>query len=288
MAIQVLGKLLNQDVRILFAMDGQCALDMALSEQPDLILLDVIMPGLNGYELCARLKADPATEHIPVIFVTSMGDEADEARGLRAGAIDYICKPYSSPIISNRIKNILEFKKYGDMFKMLSSVDGLTGLANRRYFDAALTREWWRLMRNKLPISLAFLDIDFFKGYNDHYGHLAGDDCLRRVANILTAVPNRPGDLVARWGGEEFAVILPETDLEGAQKIAEKLREAVAALELPNATPLAIAGIVTVSLGVSTVVPTPGSLPKSLIQTADENLYKAKDLGRNRIFPALL
>lgn len=280
--IQTLGSLLMPFGRILFAMDGAKALAMALSELPDLILLDITMPDLNGYEICARLKADPATAHIPVIFVSARDDEADERMGLEAGAIDYIRKPFSTPIIQNRVKNHLEFKRYGDLLRKLSSMDGLTGLANRRLFEETLTREWKRAMRNCRPISLIILDIDHFKAYNDFYGHLAGDDCLQKVAEALLEVPKRAGDMVARWGGEEFAVIMPETALSGATILAHDLHMAVAALALPHAAS-PVAAIVTVSVGVSTLLPSGEYSSKDLLQLADKNLYTAKNLGRNRV-----
>ncbi|MBF0375099.1 MAG: diguanylate cyclase, partial [Alphaproteobacteria bacterium] len=224
--VRMLGEVLSD------LCDGQVATEaaegiaLARAEAPDLVLLDVMMPGMDGYEACRRLKADPRTCHVPVIFVTSLDEEADEAHGLEIGAIDYITKPFSVPIVRARVRNHLELKRHRDLLESLSSLDGLTEIPNRRRLDEHLDQEWRRCARHGLPLSLLLLDIDHFKPYNDTFGHQAGDDCLRLVAGALRDCARRPGDLVARYGGEEFACVLPGVGGEAARGMAEALREA--------------------------------------------------------------
>ncbi len=280
--IQVLSGILGDEVAILFATHGEEALRIAQSGRPDLVLLDVMMPGMDGYAVCAALRAAPETRDVPVIFVTALGDDADEARGLQAGAIDYITKPVSPPIVRARVRNHLDLKRCRDVLGRLSTLDGLTGIANRRRFDEALENEWRRGQRSGEPLSVLLGDIDCFKAYNDRYGHLAGDECLRRVARAIEGNVRRPADLAARWGGEEFAVLLPETGHDGALRVAEKLRAAVEALALPHKASTA-AQVVTLSLGAGTLIPDPGLPPADLVQLADDGLYNAKRGGRNRV-----
>src|SRR5579859_4005198 len=207
---------------------------MAIDRQPDLILLDVVMPGLDGFEVCRRLRAEERTQRIPIVFITGLNALEDERRGLELGAIDFISKPVQAAIVRLRVRNHLELKRYRDFLEDLSLVDGLTGIGNRRRFDEFLLREWRRSRRGRAPLALVLLDVDNFKAFNDHYGHAAGDDCLREVAATIAMLVRRPGDLCARYGGEEFAAILPHTDLTGARTLAERIREAVLALEIPH------------------------------------------------------
>jgi diguanylate cyclase (GGDEF)-like protein len=279
--IEVLSEVLNVEYEVLFATSGEDALDIAFDETPDLILLDIMMPNMDGYEVCARLKADSRTRAIPVIFVTAMDQEEDETKGLAAGAIDYLTKPVRPPIVRARVHNHLELKRYRDVLEQLSTTDGLTGVANRRRFDEFLEREWSRARRNKTPISLVMLDIDFFKAFNDHYGHLAGDDCLRRVARTLASAVRRPADLVARYGGEEFACLLPDTDDKGAAWMANRFFETMNDLDIPHAYSEA-ANHVTLSMGVATLTPLVGQSHSELVMRADQLLYEAKRNGRNR------
>ena len=280
--IELLGQTLSDSAEIIFATRGEEALAIALEQLPDLILLDVLLPDLDGYEVCRRLKAEPKTKSIPVIFVTAMDQEADEARGLEAGAIDYITKPIRPPIVRARVSNHLELKLYRDMLETLSSIDGLTGIANRRRFDEALDREWRRAQRLCAPISLIMMDIDRFKEFNDNYGHVAGDSCLRRLARVFAESMKRPADLVARYGGEEFACILPDTSGEGAEWLASSLRQRVSGLAIPHAFSPA-ADHVTISAGAATIFPAPDQDAQELILHADQALYAAKADGRNRI-----
>jgi len=281
--IEILNEVLGAEYDSLFAMDGATALRLAIEQEPDLILLDVVMPGLDGHEVCKRLKAEPRTRGIPVIFISGLSDESDEAKGLEIGAIDYITKPFSPPIVRARVRNHLQLKRYQDMLERLSVIDGLTGIANRRRFDEALDLEWLRARRQGTKLSLIIIDVDCFKAFNDNYGHAAGDECLKRVAAVLADSVSRPGDLVARYGGEEFVVIMPETDAAGAIVIAETLRRDVLSLALPHAFSSA-GDVVSVSVGGATVVParhTQGH--EELVKLADTRLYEAKHAGRNRV-----
>lgn len=280
--LEVLGEVLGDDYEVLVATSGRDALKIAEEQLPDIILLDVMMPEMNGYETCALLKDNHQTSLIPVIFVTALDTDTDEARGLEAGAIDYITKPFSPPIVQVRIRNHLELKRQRDFLENLAFLDGLTGISNRLQFDRRIKEEWRRSSRNGELLSLVLIDIDFFKKYNDHYGHLAGDNCLRQVAEALASSLKRPGDMVARYGGEEFACILPQTDAEGTFRIAETLRKAVADLNIPHAAST-VADHVTLSLGLATCTPSPASTPETLVTTADRMLYLAKKEGRNRV-----
>ncbi|OEF96528.1 diguanylate cyclase [Desulfuribacillus alkaliarsenatis] len=282
--IMALADLLKDVWAIKIATNGKDALRIAFSEdQPDLILLDVMMPDMDGYEVCKRLKAAPETKHIPIVFVTAMNQAKDEEYGLSLGAIDYITKPISPPIVKARVNNHLELKRYRDLLKENSMVDGLTGVANRRRFDEAIELEWRRALRYEHSLSLLMVDIDYFKRYNDTYGHLEGDECLRKVAITLKQTLKRPLDMLARWGGEEFACLLPDTDAESAFKVAEQLRKAIVGLQLPHESS-PISEYVTVSIGVATVLPNAEMHREDLFKQSDEALYKAKENGRNQIF----
>ncbi|MBB3262682.1 diguanylate cyclase (GGDEF)-like protein [Azospirillum sp. OGB3] len=280
--VHVLSRILKDEHDIYFATDGAKALELAQSRLPDLVLLDIMMPGMDGYEVCSRLKTDPITRDIPVIFISAKSEVEDETYGLEVGAIDFISKPISPPIVKARVRNHLLLKRQTDLLRTLSFNDGLTGIANRRRFDEVLLREWRRCGRVQLPLSLIMLDVDQFKPYNDHYGHQAGDECLRAVAQLLVGQMMRPGDLIARYGGEEFVCLLPETDEDGAVKVAERLRQTVAERRLPHAVSH-VADHITISLGVATARPLLDDTPDRLTQLADGLLYEAKRAGRNRV-----
>ncbi|MEO5346250.1 MAG: diguanylate cyclase [Magnetococcus sp. YQC-9] len=280
--IAVLTDILEERYEILFATDGEKAIELAKSAQPDLILLDVKMPGVDGYEVCARLKEERDTAHIPIIFVTAMSDESDEAHGLELGAMDYITKPVSPPVVKARVRNQIELKQARDQLMRLAITDGLTGLSNRRHFDAMLEKEHQRLARTRGLLSLILFDLDHFKAFNDTYGHLAGDDCLRQVGGVVLHTLTRAADLGARYGGEEFVCLLPETNHEGAVALAERLRHGVLELKIPHAKSSA-ARHVTMSLGVVTVRCIAGRSPLHVVALADEQLYAAKSAGRNRV-----
>lgn len=274
--------ILEEECNTLTTDNGEEAIRLAIEHQPDLILLDILMPGMNGFEVCRRLKADPRTRAIPVIFLTSLSKEEDEERGLWLGAIDYITKPFSSPVVRARVRNHLELRRQRDLLERLSNVDGLTGIANRRLFDESIQREWLRCQRQGEPLSLLMIDVDLFKSYNDGYGHLAGDECLKRVAGALSHGLARATDVVARYGGEEFACILPVTYVEGAAIVAEQLRASVAGLAIPHAFS-SVTDHVTVSIGGAAVFPAPEITLTDFLATADRELYEAKRGGRDRV-----
>ncbi len=279
--IQVLNLALNGEYKVLFASDGEGALDLAARALPDLILLDVNMPGINGFEVCLALKSNPVLCNIPVIFITSLTQEIDEAKGLELGAVDYITKPIVSALVKLRVRNHLDLKRQRDELSRLSSLDGLTGLNNRRTFDERLHHEWRRALRHGVTLSLIMIDIDYFKLYNDTFGHLAGDDCLREVARALKQSLHRAEDFTARYGGEEFVCLLPRIQGKELESMAEKLRRNVEKLRIPHPASQ-VTPYVTVSLGVASRIPTPTGSPEMLLATADRLLYLSKSLGRNR------
>ena len=285
--IQVMRQVFQEDCQVFAATSGEQALQIATSKAPDLVLLDVVMPGMDGYEVCAKLKADPFTAHIPVMFVTGNRDEESEAKGLDVGAVDFISKPVNVRIVRARARTHIQLKRQSDLLRQLVYLDGLTGVANRRRFDEMSRVEWDRMQRRQTPLSLALVDVDRFKRYNDLRGHQAGDECLRTVGQALAARTHRAGDLLARYGGEEFVLLLPDTPLDGAMALAEQLRSAVEGLALPH--PDAEHGRVTVSIGVSACsgASAQATLEK-LLHAADEQLYAAKSQGRNRVVGAAL
>ena len=279
--IDILVGLLSDKYRVKAARNGRKALEIARSATPpDLILMDVVMPEMDGYEACRRLKSESDTAAIPVIFVTTLADDEDEEKGLRMGAVDYITKPFRSAIVMARVENHLKLKSYQDLLKQQSNLDGLTGLPNRRAFDELLAQEWRRGARLESPLSLVMLDIDCFKQYNDNYGHIPGDEVLRKVGKALASV-GRSHDFVGRYGGEEFVCLLPHTDTGGAANVAAKLQQAVGELQISHEYSQA-AEHVSISLGVASVVPAAEGEPVALIEKADAMLYEAKEKGRNR------
>jgi diguanylate cyclase (GGDEF)-like protein len=283
--IKVLTDLLREDHKIMAAKTGEQALKAARGPNPpDLILLDIMMPGLDGYEVCKRLKADSRTMHIPVIFVTALDALDDEAKGFEIGAVDYITKPFKPVIVKARVRTHIQLKRKTDLLDRMALLDGLTEIPNRRSFDVTLEKEISRAARSKSFLSLILMDIDFFKKYNDHYGHVAGDSCLRQVARAVEGVKKRASDFVARYGGEEFVMILPGSDMKGAMQLAEGVRCAVAALNIQHITS-DVAAYVSLSLGVATILPDRKMSSVDLIEAADKALYQAKANGRNCVIP---
>jgi len=281
--IRLLAAGLEEDYEIAFAKSGPEALRAAVSDpQPELILLDIIMPDMDGYDVCRILKANMVTKNIPVIFLTGMSEVEDETRGLEIGAVDYITKPFSMAIVKARMRTHLELKRHRDMFEQIASLDGLTGIPNRRRFDEVYDVEWKRAMRGESALSVLMIDIDHFKAYNDQYGHGAGDECIKRVATTLAECVRRAGDFLARYGGEEFVGLLSDTSPAGAAGVAEAMRASVSDLGVPHSSSSA-AGVVTISVGVATGVPTSDDAPVSLVESADTALYAAKRGGRNRV-----
>lgn len=281
--IRVLIEALKDDYAIVPAVNGATALKIAEeTPHPDLILLDIRMPEMDGFEVIKQLKENDNTRYIPVIFVTAISEVTNEAMGFQLGAVDYITKPFHPHIVKARVKTHLELKRRGDILEMLSSIDSLTGVPNRRRFDEFLQSEWRRAIRNQTSISLIMIDIDFFKQYNDKYGHAAGDECLKRVAQTLSDSIHRSHDLLARFGGEEFSVVLPETDFTGALTLAEKMRKDVEEINILHEDS-AVAHHLTISLGTATAVPSTDSESGSLMKNADNALYEAKKSGRNQV-----
>ena len=280
--IQVMYQIFGSEFQVFMATSGAQALAICKDNPPDLVLLDIVMPGMDGFEVCTLLKADNATRNIPVIFVTAHTDAVQETHGLDVGAVDFITKPVNPVVVRARVKTHLMLKLQSDVMRKLVFLDGLTGVFNRRYFDQQLAMEMARSVRNQSPLALIMLDVDFFKRYNDHYGHQAGDDCLRQIAATIKEGLRRPADLVARYGGEEFACILPETDFDDAMTLARDLELRVRNKNIPHAASDA-ATTVTISLGVAgrRGVNSSGEAG-ALLATADAQLYLAKNSGRGR------
>lgn len=280
--IEVMSGTLEDLGEVLFATNGAEAIDLCLREKPDIIILDIMMPEMDGFEVCRRLKQMPETSSIPIIFATAMTDNTDEAKGFEIGAVDYISKPIVAPVVVARVKNHLQLKQYRDHLENIAFIDGLTGIPNRRSFDQHIRAEWQRGVRSASELSLLLIDIDHFKQYNDTYGHQAGDACLAVVAKALSSSVHRPGDLVARYGGEEFVCILPATNIEGASAIGTTLREAVNYLKIPHKSS-SVCNQVTISIGGASIMPDQSSDIGDLIGAADAMLYKAKSEGRDRV-----
>jgi two-component system, chemotaxis family, response regulator WspR len=293
----------NADIEFHAISDGEQALQAAQKIKPTVILQDLMMPKVDGFELVRRFRSHPDTESIPIIVLSANDDPQLKARGFEGGANDYVVKlpdklelvariRYHSNAYISRLQRDDAFRSLRVSQRQLAevnlelqkqaSLDGLTGIANRRRLDEALQGEWQRAQRSQCPLSLLLCDIDFFKGYNDTYGHLAGDLCLKKVAQVLAASVRRPADLAARYGGEEFVVLLPDTDLEGALAVAASCREEIEALAVPT-TVSSAAGVVTMSIGVASLIPPQSMRYEKLVSRADLALYKAKDNGRNRV-----
>jgi diguanylate cyclase (GGDEF)-like protein/PAS domain S-box-containing protein len=283
--VDLLADTFRDEYEVLRASEGGAALEIAARKMPDMILLDVMMPGIDGYEVCRRLKREHRTSSIAVIFITSLRDVAEETKGLELGAVDYVSKPINSITVRARVSNQIRLKRAQDELARLAATDALTGLANRRRFDEMLAYEYARHARSGTEFSLILMDIDYFKNFNDNYGHVCGDDCLRKVAQVISGVMLRATDLVARFGGEEFVFLLPETDLNGAFVFAEKVRKSISDLAMPHAYS-SVANHITVSLGVISVWQLPGRSISNIVAQADAQLYEAKASGRNRVCAA--
>lgn len=284
--IEILMELFHDDYKIAAARNAQRALKVAFSDAPpDIILSDILMPEMDGYEFCAKIKEDPRTKNIPVIFITAVSEIMDENRGFALGAVDYITKPFHPPMVKARVKLHLNLKRKQELLEEFAFIDALTEIPNRRRFDEIMGQEWRRASRSTYPISLMIIDIDHFKLYNDTYGHGQGDDSLRSVASSMVSALRRAGDFMARYGGEEFAVVLPDTTATEAIKIAQNIQTAVDDLAIEHkASP--VAHHVTISIGIATITPGDSEItitPKNLIEAADKKLYEAKSLGRHTI-----
>ncbi len=291
------GLLVSMGHEVVEAEDGAQALQVYASAKPELVLIDVMMPVLDGYEAAKRLRREHPDDWVPIIFLSSMEEDQDLDRAIDAGGDDYLVKPVSRVVLNAKIRALhrlesmrrkllavtSELAQTNRTLETMSRLDGLTGIANRRYLDTYLPAELARSARSKAPLSLILADIDHFKDFNDHYGHQAGDACLKKVADALHAAARRPADLAARYGGEEFAIVLPETPLVGALEVAKNVAHLIAELNLPHAASETHASI-TISQGIATCEAGEAALSaEHLIERADQALYRAKDLGRNRV-----
>lgn len=297
-------------IELVRAMSGEEALSKILDHDFALVLLDVQMPGMDGYEVAELMRGNKKTKTIPIIFVTAeVKDEQHLFKGYESGAVDYLFKPLNPMVFQSKVGVFIELHRQQEELKqktveldmklveleelqqqleemneqllLLSITDGLTGLLNKRQFDVLFEEEWKRAYRNKTPLSVIMLDIDNFKPYNDTYGHAVGDDCLIKVAHALSDAVKRDIDKVARVGGEEFAIILPGTDGEGAQFVAERVRRAISDMSIPHANS-AVTDHVTTSVGAASIIPTNEVPTRALVKAADDALYMAKTEGKNR------
>ncbi|MCL2577650.1 MAG: diguanylate cyclase [Defluviitaleaceae bacterium] len=287
MNIVVLTHILKPDYTVHVERDGMSCMEAVYELMPDLIILDILMPTMSGFEVITALKNDAATKDIPVIFITGLNSSKDEEKGLKLGAADYISKPFSPAVVKLRVKHQLQIVNQMRIIYKISITDELTGIGNRRYFYTHLEKEWQRAMRRKDFMSFLILDIDNFKVYNDTYGHLQGDIILKEAAQVIEKSLSRVTDKAARWGGEEFAVILPHTDLDGAKYVAEKIRSAIENHTFSTDDPKSTR--ITVSIGINCRIPshTSSYSLKNYVSDADKLLYRAKATGKNKICASL-
>ncbi len=296
----------EEDIEFHYCQDPTEAIKLAPEINTTVILQDLVMPGIDGLMMVRYFRMNNASAQIPIIVLSTTEEATIKSEAFQLGANDYLVKlpnkieliariRYHSQAYITQLERDAAFRALEESreqlaeanrtLQKLSSLDGLTGIANRRTFDNILNKEWLRAMRNKEPIGLIMLDIDFFKFYNDHYGHQGGDDCLKKVAKRLAATINREADFLARYGGEEFSAVLPDTDLHGAVKVAEEMRQSIKSLQIEHAKSK-IADTVSISIGAASIVPQKDTEPEVLIAAADQALYKAKEEGRDRVMPA--
>ncbi len=280
--IKILAEALGSGYRIKVANNGKDALEIAENEQPDLILLDIMMPNMDGFEVCRRLKGNTQTCKIAVMFLTLLSGEINEEQGLNLGAVDYITKPIAIPIVKARIRNHIQLKRQADLLESLAMIDALTLIPNHHRFDETLVSEWRRAMHDKTPLSLLEINIDYFKGYIDEYGYGVGDIFLKMLASTLAKNLQRPGDFIARYNNDTFMVVLPNTDAETALQIAECLRESIEKLGIVYID--SIAGFVTISIGVATQVAVSQNLfPQILSEAANSAVNSATKNDGNQV-----
>jgi diguanylate cyclase (GGDEF)-like protein len=288
--LKVLIKYLEDSgFELMVAQSGEETLKHVERIIPDIILLDVLMPGIDGFETCRRLKENATTQDIPVIFMTALADTVDKVNGFEVGGVDYITKPFQVEEVLVRVDMHLtihhlqkELEARNRELARLVNIDDLTQIANRRYFGSYLQQEWRRAVRGQHYISLIFIDVDHFKLYNDHYGHQAGDDCLKQVAQVFAQVTQRPADLAARYGGEEFVILLPDTEPEGAEHVAKDIQKALQQLHIPHAQS-SVSSSVTCSMGIACMIPSQTADVEAFVTIADNAVYQAKNRGRNQI-----
>lgn len=280
--IQVLNRALSPECRVFMVTQGRQAVQFCVDRQPDLVLLDVEMPDMDGFQVLQALKAEEVTRNIPVIFVTAHTSTEMETRCLQAGAVDFISKPINPSVVKARVYTHLKLKFQSDLMHQWVYLDGMTSAFNRRYFDDQLQTEWRRAQRTSQPLSVILMDVDFFKAYNDHYGHLRGDEALRTLVKAAKPVLQRPGDFLARYGGEEFVCLLPDTPLADAAALAERIRQAVVQQKVLHEHNRGL-GVMTISLGVAESFQSGIIDAEQLIGAADRHLYVAKHSGKNRV-----
>ena len=277
----LLHDLLKDTYEVKIAKSGTKALEILESPNDiDLILLDIEMPDMNGYDVCKRIKNNETIKNIPIIFITGRTSQEDEEYGLNLGAIDYITKPFNKAIVKLRIKNYLNLKIKNDMLEKLSMYDGLTNIRNRRFFDETFEKTFNEIKRDKKSLAVLMIDIDFFKPYNDNYGHGQGDETLRKVAKALEKTIKRASDFVARYGGEEFVILLKDINKDGVEAVANNLLNAVRELKITHEFSK-IENYVTVSIGASYYNSSSDITKLELLLKADETLYSVKNSGRN-------
>jgi diguanylate cyclase (GGDEF)-like protein len=290
MRTQIRRLLEKEHYQVIEASNGKEGLDACRRLSPDIVLLDAVMPQMDGFECCANLQTFFNTARVPVLMITGLEDQQSVDQAFEVGAVDYVTKPIHWAVLRQRVRRLIQqaqlhqqLEAANRVFHQLAIVDSLTQLANRRQFDACLQQEWQRMMREQNPLTLILCDVDFFKNYNDTYGHQAGDECLQKVAHVIGSCVRRSSDLAARYGGEEFAIILPNTPISGAVRIVESIQADVAALQIPHASS-AVSEHVTLSLGIVSVSPRVSAAfsPENLIANVDEALYQAKAQGRDR------
>ncbi|GHS90105.1 hypothetical protein AGMMS49957_15050 [Synergistales bacterium] len=280
--LAVLSEILKNDYKVIVAKTGGAAIKRVADDKPDLILLDILMPDMSGFEVLKKLKESNESKNIPVIFITGLSNPENEEKGLKLGAADYITKPFNNAIVIARVGTHIQIVKQVRAIERLGMIDVLTDIPNRRFFEIRIGEEWRRSCRHGTYLSMLMIDVDKFKNYNDTYGHPQGDLLLRFVGESLKAGLKRSSDIAARFGGEEFVVLLADTNREGALAVAENIRASIEA----GVVPCAATGqptSVTVSIGVNTVIPTTDMQIGDFINQADKNLYAAKAAGRNRV-----
>jgi len=282
----MLNKILSPKYTVFTAMSGEEALERIKNITLDLILLDIMLPGISGFDILRQLKMDPATRSIPVIIISGLTSEGDEEKGLLMGAVDYITKPFKTAIVLARVNAHLQIVRQMRMIERLGLVDPLTDMPNRRCFDDHISIEWRRSLRAGSPLSLLIIDADKFKDYNDTWGHPQGDVLLKTLSRVFLSAARRSGDLAARIGGEEFCILLPDTTLQAALRVAEDIRS-----EIENLNIFSTDGVtetkITVSIGVGCCIPGTGIQMADFINETDKKLYRAKEMGRNLVCSSL-
>lgn len=289
MNLQTLTDILSKDYNVIPAKTGSSGIAKILNYKPSLILLDIIMPVLNGFEVLDTLKSMEETKDIPVIFITGISDSETEAKCLMLGAVDYITKPFNPQVVMARVNTHIQLYTYRKTIENLLSIDALTGIHNRRSYDDYIQSEWKRSIALGFPLSFAILDIDYFKKHNDTYGHLMGDNTLHTIASFLNEQSEKCDFYLARYGGEEFVMIFSNTNRAEALKITDHIRTKIQDLKIENKSS-PVCEFITVSIGGNTIYPKPPDCIEHFIQSADKMLYLAKEQGRNQVvwYPPLM